>query len=440
MRRMLLLWVLLFVTSCATLPADPVAPMSTPDPLIPTSTTVIAVDTPQPTPSIDVTTPTSAAQVIPGGGELLALSNGDLIGVSIATQNRRIILSGVSDFAAAPNGLLIAAIRGIGANGELWTVNRDATEVQQRTDDQRTLADIAWLPDSSGIVYAASDTDSKGQASWLDWAAFCRNSTIIKRLWADPREIPMAPGCDPTVSPDGKRIAYATRPSRTDSSAADPAFTAANTIHLINVAGQNGWDPISAAGAEPGRPGQGLLVYHPSWSRDGKSLFVSVFLGNRVETDVNLLTLVDASAGTQQLLGTSAGWNRALIPAPDGGVYLLTSQNTGNARGALGWDTWQSLIMNLTGTRDIYLPDGTFSATGTPLGDTLNRAQFAAWQPDGKALAVLMPPAWDPGIAPNEDYGHVDEAGELWIWQVGGIPTKKISTPIDAGSPIQWLP
>jgi Tol biopolymer transport system component len=250
----------------------------------------------------------------------------------------------------------------------------------------------------------------------------------------------MGEGCDPAVSPDGKRIAYATRPTRSDTSAADPGETAGNTIHLINLAGQNGWDPVSATGAEPGQPGQGLVVYGPVWSRDSRQLLVSVFIGNRVETDINLLTLVDASTAAQQLLGTSAGWNRVVSPAPDGSTYVLTAQNTGNARGSMGWDTWQTMVMDFVGTREMYLPDGTYTATGNPVGETLVRGQFTAWQPDGQALAVVLPPDWDPSIAPNEDYGRVDEPGELWLWPVAGTPSQQTSAPIDAGSPIQWLP
>ncbi len=445
MRHLLLFWAVLGLAACAALPVPSTQPSATPAALVPTLNTTPDIDPTEAPPTTQPVTPTSDAQTVPTGGEILALSGGDLVGISVADQSRRTILSGVSDFMAAPDGQRIAAIRGLGSAGELWSVNRDGTAAKQHTDDQRSLAGIVWLPDNSGIVYAASATDSTDRysadrSSWLAWAAFCRQSTIIKRVWDDPREIPMGEGCDPAVSPDGKRIAYATRPTRSDTSAADPGETAGNTIHLINVAGQNGWDPVSATGAEPGQPGQGLVVYGPVWSRDSRQLMVSVFIGNRVETDINLLTLVDASTAAQQLLGTSAGWNRAVTPSPDGSTYVLTAQNTGNARGSMGWDTWQTMVMDFVGTREMYLPAGTYTATGNPIGETLVRGQFAAWQPDGQALAVVLPPDWDPSIAPNEDYGRVDEPGELWLWPVGGIPSAQTSAPIDAGSPIQWLP
>ena len=438
MRHIITLSICALLAACGTLPPTPVTHPTNSvlsDTQVPT--TVVA---PSAIPTVAVATATAVVQAVPTGGELLVLSAGDLVGIAVTDARRRIILAGVTAFAAAPDGTVIAAIRGSGAAGELWTVRRDGSDAQQRTDDQRSLASLHWLPDSSGFVYAASDSDSAQQTSWLEWAAFCRQSTVIRRTLSDPKEYPMGEGCDPVVSPDGKRIAYATRPARSDTSAADPGNTAGNTIHLINMAGENGWDPVTASGAEPGQAGQGLVVYQPFWTADSKSLFVSVFIGNRVETDINLLTLVDASAGTSQILGTSAGWNRSLSRTNDGASYILTTQNTGNARGVVGWDVWQTAVFTLTGTRDIYLPDGTFSALGTSVGESLVRGQFSASHPGSNDRIVVMPPDWEPGITPNEEYGHSDEAGELWLWPIGGMPTTKFSTPVDAASPVQWLP
>ena len=135
-----------------------------------------------------------------------------------------------------------------------------------------------------------------------------------------------------------------------------------------------------------------------------------------------------------------AGWQRDVSISPDGSTYLLTTQNVGNARGATGWDVWQAGFATLQGTREIFLPDGTYPGLGSPFGETLHRAQRSAWSPDGTTVAVVLPPQWDPGIAPNEDYGHVGEAGELWLWKVGATPTSKITAPVDDGSPVQWLP
>jgi hypothetical protein len=92
------------------------------------------------------------------------------------------------------------------------------------------------------------------------------------------------------------------------------------------------------------------------------------------------------------------------------------------------------------GTRDISLPEGTFSATGTAVGESLARAQAHAWQPDGQALAVVLPPLWSPGIPPSEEYGHADEAGELWLWPRAGTPNKKLTDQVDSQSPIVWAP
>lgn len=441
-RRILVLWLLLLTACVAQLPVATTTPGTATDtpatptnPSEPTATSAPEAAAPSATPAA-----TSAAQVVPTGGELLLLSGGDLVGVAITDGSRRTILSGVTAFRAAPDGQTIAAIRGSGATGELWLVRRDATDAHQLTDDNRSLATLAWFPDSSGFVYAASSADSGQQTTWLEWAAFCRESTVVARTLTAPQEVALGEGCDPAISPDGKRIAYASRPTRSDPSAADPGFTAGNTIHLINAAGQNGWDPVRATGGETGQPGQGMVAYLPSWSADGSALYVNLFIGMRVETDINLLVRVDAHDATSQLLDSTAGWQRSVSAAPDNTRYLVTTQNVGNARGSTGWDVWQAAFATTSGSRDVYLPDGSFPAVGSPLGEVLHRAQHSAWNPSGTAVAVVLPPEWNAGIAPNEDYGHVGEPGEVWLWEPGGVPAQKITAPVDDGSPIQWLP
>jgi hypothetical protein len=140
----------------------------------------------------------------------------------------------------------------------------------------------------------------------------------------------------------------------------------------------------------------------------------------RVEVDINLLMMVDAHDAKQTLLNSFAGWARYTSISPNGDTYALSSQDVGDARGLSGWHVWDAALFDFAGKRDIYLPEGTFSATGTAVGEGLPRAQAHTWQPDGQALAVVLPPLWSPGIPPNEEYGHADEAGELWL--TGHVP------------------
>ena len=402
------------------------------------STPTVAEATPIVTTTI-TETPAATRQPMPSGGEILFLQQTNLVAYSVANATIRPILAGVADFALSPDGKNIIAIKHNDFDS-LWLIDRATTTSTQLTDDQRTFATIAWLPDSSGFLYASSPTKAARATTWLTWATFCRDASVAMRTLANPQEQKIGEGCDPAVSPDGKRIAYVTRPSRTDASSTDSGFTAGNKLHLVNLQGANGWDPVTADGKDTGDPKAGLVLYRPVWSTDNKSILYHVFIGMRVEVDINLLMQVDAHDGTQTLLNSFAGWARHTSISPNGDTYALSTQDVGDARGLSGWDVWDASLFDFAGKWDIYLPEGTFSATGTAVGENQARAQAHAWQPDGQALAVVLPPLWSPGIPPSEEYGHADEAGELWLWPRASTPSKKLTDHVDNQSPIAWAP
>jgi hypothetical protein len=443
MRRILLFgFVVLSLIGCAVPQgnnATPTIAPSTDTPVVgDVSTTTIAELTPTLTTTI-TETPAATLQPMPSGGEILFLQQTNLVAYSVVNATIRPILAGVIDFAVSPDGKNIVAIKHNDFDS-LWLIDRATTTSTQLTDDQRTFATIAWLPDSSGFLYASSPTKAARATTWLTWATFCRDASVAMRTLANPQEQKIGDGCDPAVSPDGKRIAYVTRPSRADASSTDSGFTAGNKLHLVNLQGANGWDPVTADGKDTGDPKAGLVLYRPVWSTDSRSILYHVFIGMRVEVDINLFMQVDARDGTQTLLNSFAGWARYTSISPTGDTYALSTQDVGDARGLSGWDVWDAALFDFAGKRDIYLPEGTFSATGTAIGETQLRAQAHAWQPDGKALALVLPPLWSPGIPPSEEYGYADEAGELWLWPRAGTPSKKLTDQVDSQSPLAWVP
>lgn len=443
MRRMLFFgFIVLSLIGCAVPQGSNVLPTKASTKVIPiiADTSTPAVDEATPTVATTITeTPVATLQPMPSGGEILFLQQSNLVAYSIANTTTRPIAAGIANFAVSPDGKNIIATKHNDFD-TLWLIDRATTLSTQLTDDQRTYASIAWLPDSSGFVYASSPTKADLATTWLTWAMFCREATVALRTIANPQEQKVGAGCDPAVSLDGKRIAYVTRPSRADASSSDSGFTAGNKLHLVNLQGANGWDPVTADGKDTGDPKGGLVVYHPLWSRDNKSILYHVFVGMRIEVDVNLLMRVDAHDGKQTLLNSFAGWARFTTISPKGDVYAISTQDVGDARGLSGWDVWNAATFNVVGKRDIFLPEGTFSAIGTAVGENQPRAQALAWQPDGQALAVVLPPRWSPGIPPSEAYGHPSEAGELWIWPRAGTPNKKLTNDVDYQSPIAWAP
>lgn len=397
--------------------------------VVPTMTETAASPTAVPTPAS-----------VPEGGELLFLQNGSLVAYSIRNSTTRPIVSEVVDFAPSPDGTTIAVVRRNQNVDTLWLVNRASIEITQLSDQSRTIADVSWRPDGAALIYASSPSLTPQRTTWLEWAAFCRSATVMQYDLGDKKETSFGEGCDPSVSPDGKRLAYVTRPSRSDASAADPGNTAGNALHLVNMKGENGWNPVTATGAELGDAKQGLVVYRPLWSPDGKSLIYHVFIGMRVEVDINLIMRVDARAGTQTLLGDFAGWARQTTISPRGDTYAITTQNTGDARGFGGWDIWNTALFTFNGTREIFLPEGSYTATGSPVGESLARAQRFTWQPDGQGLAVVLPPEWSPGIPPNEEYGRTDDPGDIWLWPIGQQPAQALVRGVDQQSPLAWVP
>ena len=418
------------VASPTALPAE--SATATPD--IAESTATVEIVTPSHTPI-----PTDTSVAVPVGGELVFIQQGELVGFGIETGTTRPIFANVADFAVSPDNTMIAVISGRGAQGELWIVSRDGNESSQLTDDARSIDGLQWLPDSSGLVFAASDADVAQPSTWLEWSAFCRQSSVVLLTLADQQSQIMGEGCDPAVSPDGKRIAYATRPSRSDAQSADPGNTAGNHIRLINMKGENGWNPVTAGGGEPGESDAGLVAYRPTWSADSKRVLYLTFIGMRVETDVNLINMVDAYDATYTMLGTFAGWGRQLTLSPDGTMYSYTTQNTGDARGFGGWDVWRSEVFDFVGTREMYLPEGTFMATGQSISIPLFMGQHVAWI-DNQQAYVVLPPEWTPGTPMNQEYGRTDEPGEIWLWPINDLPARVITTGAQLGSPVQFIP
>jgi hypothetical protein len=395
------------------------------------------------TPTLEATvtaTPDSTGEV-PTDGELLLIHEDALVGVSLVRGTMRKISTDVSDFVVSPDNNLIATIRGRDQSSQLWLVSVDGSEQLQLSDDKRVYASMSWLPDGSGLVYAASTATSQNRSTWLDWAAFCRESSIYLMRLDTRKPQQLGEGCDPAVSPDGRRIAYATRPTRSDAQTFETANTAGNSIHLINIKGENGWNPVKAAGGEVGEKNPGLVAYQPVWSTDSRRVLYHVFIGMRVEVDINLLSIVDAKDGTQTLLGDFAGWSRQLSLSPNGTRYGLTSQNTGDARGFGGWDVWRTEFFDFTGTREIILPDGAFQAQGQTIAQPLWYGQRFAWLSDEK-IAMVMPPTWVPGSAPNaaEELGMTDQPGAVWVLSLNETPTAPLFEGVQFGSPIAYIP
>jgi dipeptidyl aminopeptidase/acylaminoacyl peptidase len=368
---------------------------------------------------------------------VLFLRKGALIAFDTGTRKERQLADAVSDFAAAPNGVLIALIRGANRQAEIWTVRRDGSALTQLTTNDRAEARLNWSPDSSALVYGSSSTEAAYQPEWMAWSAWCANSEVHVFSLSDATETAFGAGCDASFSPDGKRIAYATPPNGAQEGPQLRGIQ--NTIRLINRQGQNGWNFAVADGEAGDNPAKsGLLVYAPAWSPDGKQIVYHRFLGYQALVDLNLSEIAGSFDGKGQPLDSGAGWLLPARFAPGRQSLAITEHNPGDARGFGGYDNWAVTVTSLGGSREIALPTGALTAVGQRV-ERLPRGQAAAWSPDGTELVVELPPGWKPNLAPDQPINADGQPGEIWRWLPGSAPTEQLVQGVDFASPLAWL-
>jgi Tol biopolymer transport system component len=372
------------------------------------------------------------------GSEILFLRKGALTAFDTGTRKERQLATDVTDFETTPDGALIAIIRGAGRKAEVWTVRRDGSALTQITADDRAEAGLAWSSDGAALVYGSSSAEKPYSPDWMVWSGWCAGSEVHVLSVADSAVQSFGPGCDPALSPDGKRIAYATPPKSAQEGT--PSGGIQNTIRLINRQGQNGWSfALADGGLADGTGKSGLLVYAPAWSPDGKQIVYHRYLGYQALVDMDLTEIAGSFDGKGKPLATGAGWLLPARFAPDGQSVAITENNVGDARGFGGYDNWSVTVASLSGSRQIALPSGPLTAVGQS-ADRLPRGQGAAWSPDGAALAIQLPPGWRPDLAPDQAVNADGQPGEIWRWRPGSPPGELLVKNVDFASPLAWLP
>jgi hypothetical protein len=368
------------------------------------------------------------------GEEILFLRGGNLWAHDLATQRERQIVEGVADFAAGPAGAQIALLRGKGTQREIWLVARDGSDLRQVTQNDRAEESLAWAPDATALIYASAKRNEPLVRDWLALPRWCLGSEIRTLDLATSAETTLAAGCEPAISPDGKRIAYTAPPT-----AAMPGFPAddirvRNSVRLMNRLGQNGWDFAKAQNLDAFS--DGFLVYAPAWAADGSQVLYQRYTGTQVEVDINLGEIGGSFEGKGQVIGEGAGVMLPARFAPHNKLVAITAYDAGNARGLVGYGAWSVQLIGLNGSREIFLPNGPRTVFGQDSG-RLFGGQMVAWAPGGAALAVQLPVGWSPEADP-EAWGEVP--GEIWRWTGGATVSERLVSNVDYASNLAWLP
>jgi hypothetical protein len=426
-------------------PVASVVPTATPAPFPTATLAPTPTNAPTVPAALSPAAPTATAAPAPTavGEEILFLRNRALIAFSPQSRVERTLAADVRDFAASPDGALLALVRDAGGP-DLWLVQRDGNGLRQLTSDgaARTEATPSWAPDGLSLVYASATGDEPYPQSWPAWGAWCAASVVLVRDLPLDAAREIGAGCDPAFAPDGRRIVFAAPPTEPEPGLANTPATV-NSIRLVNRQGENGWNFAQAQGDDAQGQATGRLVYAPSWSPDAQQIAYQRFIGQQVEVDINLSEIGASLEGKGQPFVFGAGWLRPAQFAPDGRTVAVTEYNFSDARGFGGYDEWSIEVIALTGSRLVALPSGEITMLGQPLGNgRLPRAQGVAWSPDGTALAVQLPAGWRPGLPNDEpfDPNGAEEAGEIWRWEPTDAPDTRLATDVDFASPLAWLP
>src|SRR4051794_37691229 len=242
----------------------------------------------------------------------------------------------------SPDGARVAYSRGYDGRLDLWVVDAtgglplqlsDQATPQGPDPNQRHSSAIAWTPDGSRIVYAAS-----GEGKLWSVAATGGPARPIDEATGNHHS--------PAISPDGGRVAYvAERGENVD-------------VLVADIEGR--WTRVISVGDE--------YVMQPRWSPDGRSLMYGQWPHYDMPWDERAIIVADVESGERRVI---AGGGRVVNAehtwSPDGRLIAFVSDREGD-------------FTNLWTIE----PDG---SNAQRLVNEPNRHLSPAWSPDGKRIA-----------------------------------------------------
>ncbi len=249
---------------------------------------------------------------------------------------------------------------------QVWLLPMDGLggEAEKLTDAPEGVGDYGWLPDSSGIVYLATEPRPKPLEEYHEDKKERKDDAVVERfekfrqqIWRIEREGKkpklVYPGDfglgEIAVSPSGKEVAFTTN------------YTGeVNDYHKSDV-----WAvEIETGTARPLADGPGGK-FHPLWTHDGSQVLYIAPLDPELSYSQPNLYAVPASGEKQEPTNLTAnfphdltGWE-SVYTDDAGMVYVLAAVGTTTA--VFDWDgtTWEPVVQNDEHLHDYHVaPNG----------------------------------------------------------------------------------